>query len=146
MIDGSLPLPHHSGPDLHPAGYSGHRRARSSPTLALTRTLRTPDFEIDLDSRCARYPDGEEVRFTPHQFQVLALLIEALPGAVSRVRLAEEVVGTEAGIDGLDHLAVVISQLRRKLEPEPGVARYFPCVDADTYRFDPDGWGFELRP
>jgi len=146
MIDGSLPLPHHNAPNLHPARHSGHRRARSSPTLALARTLRTPDFEIDLDGRCARYPDGEEVRFTPHQFQVLALLIEALPGAVSRIRLAEEVFGTEAGTDDLDHLAVVISQLRRKLEPEPRVARYFPCVNTYTYRFDPDGCGVELRP
>src|SRR5579872_3136936 len=123
MIDGSLPLPHHRAADLHPARYSGPRRARSSPTLTPTRTLRTPDFEIDLEARCVRYADGEEVRFTPHQFQVLALLIEALPGVVSRVRLAEEVFGAEAAGDDLDHLAIVISQLRRKLEPDPGAAR-----------------------
>jgi len=111
----------------------------------VARTIWTPDFEIDLDGRCARYPDGEEVRFTPRQWQVLELLIRAVPRAVSTSRLAEEVFGADAGTEDLDHLAIVVSQLRRKLEPESDAPRYLPCVGADTYGFDPDGCGYR-RP
>jgi DNA-binding response OmpR family regulator len=68
-----------------------------------------------------------------------------MPRAVSTTRLAEGVFGADAGPEDLDHLAIVVSQLRRKLEPEPGAPRYLPCVDADTYRFDPDGSGCYRR-
>jgi len=132
--------------DLHPAGGSGGAGPASPVTTLTARTIWTPDFEIDLGERCARYLDGEEVRFTPRQWQVLECLIKAIPRAVSRGRLADEVFGAGAGTDDLDHIAVVISQLRRKLEPEPGSPRYFPCIDSETYGFDPDGRGRHLLP
>jgi len=114
-------------------------------TTLLARTLWTPDFEIDASDRCARYPDGEEVRFTPRQWHVLALLMDAAPRPVTRGRLAQEVFGDDVDDEDLDHLTVLIAQLRRKLEPEPGVPRYFPCLGAESYAFDPDGAGSPSR-
>ncbi len=143
MTDALLPSARVS--DLHPAGSSCRSRPHGPVITLIARTIWTPDFEIDLDDRCARYPDGEEVRFTPHQWQVLELLVRGVPRAVSTARLAEEVFGADAGTEDLDHLAIVVSQLRRKLEPESGAPRYFPCVGADSYGFDPDGCGYR-RP
>jgi two-component system KDP operon response regulator KdpE len=139
------PLPSTRVSDLHPAG-TACRIHRPSPVITLiARTVWTPDFEVDLDGRCARYPDGEEVRFTAHQWQVLEVLVRVMPRAVSTARLAEDIFGADAGTEDLDHLGIVVSQLRRKLEPEPGAPRYFPCIDAGTYRFDPNGSGYH-RP
>src|ERR1700733_8586849 len=117
------PLPSARVSDLHPAGTSS--RTRPGPVITLlARTIWTPDFEIDLDDRCARYPDGEEVGFPARQWQVLELLVRAIPRAVSTARLAEAVFGTDAGTEDLEHVAIVVSQLRRKLDPEPGAPRY----------------------
>ena len=92
------PLPSARVSDLHPAGTSS--RTRPGPVITLlARTIWTPDFEIDLDDRCARYPDGEGVRFTARQWQVLELLVRAIPRAVSTARLAEAVFGTDAGTE-----------------------------------------------
>ena len=53
----------------------GHERLAALLASPSSSAIRTPDFEIDLLDRCARFPDGEETRFSPRQWQLLELFI-----------------------------------------------------------------------
>jgi two-component system KDP operon response regulator KdpE len=99
----------------------------------------TADFDVDLSSRCVRYPDGEQVNFTSHQWRLLELLVRAAPRTVSRACLNTELFGADAGPDETAALDIVIGQLRRKLEPDPNAPRFLRALDAQTFAFHPHG-------
>jgi DNA-binding response OmpR family regulator len=95
----------------------------------------TTDFGVDLSSRCVRYPDGEQVNFTSHQWRLLELLVRAAPRPVSRACLNTELFGADAGPDETAALDIVIGQPRRKLEPDPHAPRFLCALDAQTFVF-----------
>lgn len=127
--------------ELHPARSLGPADVVDALTSRIALALRTPTFEIDLLDHCARYPDGEEVHFTPHQWRLLNLLVRAAPQPVTPASLNTQLFGANAAVDKTRHLDILISQLRRKLEPDPGTPRYLRSVDAHTYVFDSAGCG-----
>ncbi len=107
-------------------------------TAQLLMPLRTPDFDIDLLDRCVRFPDGEEVLFTPRQWQLLEFLVRPPLLPRSRDDLCVELFGGD-GSDEEPHLALLVRQLQRKLERDISAPRYLRSVDAKTYVFDPSG-------
>jgi DNA-binding response OmpR family regulator len=134
------PLPPGGVSDLHPArGGAGLALVALAPGLA--RKLCTPDFEIDLLEQCARYPDGEEVHFTPRQWRLLELLVYEAPRAVRREVLCAAMFGSDVGDEDFYHLAIVIARVRAKLEPDPHFPVYLRGIDAETFVFDPTGRG-----
>ena len=136
------PLPPFDVSELHPARSVGPAGVVDALTARVARALRTPTFEIDLLDQCARYPDGEEVHFTPHQWRLLELLVRGVPQPVTRASLNTLLFGADAAVEETCHLDILISQLRRKLEPDQRAPRYLRSVDANTYAFDPHGCGY----
>ena len=124
--------------DLHPPRPTGQAGVVDALTFHKHRLLRTPDFEIDVLDRCVRYPDGEEVRFTAHQWRVLEALVRAAPAPVTGESLRQQTLDRDS-LESDRQLPVLISQLRRKLEPDPRSPRYFHTLDGDRYAFDPTG-------
>jgi DNA-binding response OmpR family regulator len=90
-------------------------------------------LEIELDKRKVLMV-GQEVQFTPTEFNLLRFLAEH-PGKVfGREMLLDEVWGWDAAVDS----RVVdknIAELRRKLEPNPSVPQYILTVRGVGYQF-----------
>lgn len=67
--------------------------------------------------------DGCRVRLTPTEYEVLRLFVIHAGKVVTHPQLLREVRGP-AGVDDMHYLRVYISQLRRKLEPDPAQPQY----------------------
>jgi two-component system KDP operon response regulator KdpE len=93
----------------------------------------TPDFTVDLtDKRVSR--DGDEVRLTPTEWQIVELLVRNPGRLVSQRQLLQEVWGPQYERE-TNYLRVYLAQIRRKLEPDPARPRYFITEPRMGYRF-----------
>ena len=110
---------------------------------ALRRTLATAepstgqlvcgDVTIDFD-RHRVYREGEEVRLTPKEFELLVLLAQRAGQVVTHRTLLKAIWGPNAA-DQPEHLRVLVGQLRKKLEPDPARPRYLLTEPWVGYRF-----------
>ncbi len=82
--------------------------------------------------------DGELIKLTPTEYNLLALLIQNAGRVLPYRRLLEQVWGWEY-IDDVDYLRVYIWHLRRKLEPDPKNPRYVLTEHGVGYRFEGSG-------
>jgi two-component system, OmpR family, KDP operon response regulator KdpE len=105
---------------------------RANPALDVG-TVRTADFTIDLLAKTVTAA-GVEVRLTPTEWQILELLVRQRGRLVSQTSLLREVWGPEYQSE-THYLRVYLSQLRRKLEPDPAHPRYFITEPGMGYRF-----------
>jgi two-component system KDP operon response regulator KdpE len=106
------------------------RRARPTDELS---TVRTPDFTVDLAAKRVTGRSGE-IRLTPTEWQILEILVRNQGRLVAQTKLLKEVWGP-AYHDETHYLRIYLSQLRRKLEPEPSQPRYFITEPGMGYRF-----------
>ena len=95
-------------------------------------TIRTPDFTIDLLAKTVTGASGD-LRLTPTEWQILELLVRHRGQLVSQRQLLRDVWGPEYR-DETHYLRVYMSQLRRKLEPDPAHPRYFITEPGMGYR------------
>jgi len=105
---------------------------RANPALDVG-TVRTADFTIDLLAKTVTAAGGE-VRLTPTEWQILELLVRQRGRLVSQSQLLRDVWGPEYQRE-THYLRVYLSQLRRKLEPDPAHPRYFITEPGMGYRF-----------
>jgi two-component system KDP operon response regulator KdpE len=93
----------------------------------------TPDFTIDLGAKRVHRSDegggvgggvGEEVRLTPTEWHLVEVLVRNQGKLVSQRQLLQEVWGPEYH-DETAYLRVHMANVRRKLEPEPGMGYRF---------------------
>ena len=105
---------------------------RANPALDVG-TVRTADFTIDLLAKTVT-AGGAEVRLTPTEWQILELLVRQRGRLVSQSQLLRDVWGPEYQRE-THYLRVYLSQLRRKLEPDPAHPRYFITEPGMGYRF-----------
>jgi two-component system, OmpR family, KDP operon response regulator KdpE len=84
--------------------------------------LRLGDVSIDLTGRIARRADGHEVRLTPLEHKILAVLARQPESIVTHSTLLKEVWGPNRDDSG--SLRVYIGSLRRKLEADPSRPRH----------------------
>jgi two-component system KDP operon response regulator KdpE len=98
--------------------------------------IRLGDVQIDLEAR--RVSRGvEDVRLTPTEFKLLALLAKS-PGRVLTQRaLLVEVWGVAYERE-THYLRVYMKQLRHKLEPDPSIPRYLITETGVGYRLVAD--------
>lgn len=88
-------------------------------------------LEVDADAHEIRV-DGDPVDVTPLEFELLAALVSR-PGMVfSREQLIERVWGEFYGDEHV--VDVHVSNLRRKIEPDPAEPRYIETVRGVGYR------------
>lgn len=77
---------------------------------------------------------GTVVRLTPTEWQFLELLVRNEGKLVTRQRLLAEIWGSEHVAD-TGYLRLYLSQLRRKLEPDPAQPRFLLTEPGMGYRF-----------
>jgi two-component system KDP operon response regulator KdpE len=100
--------------------------------------LTTPHFTIDLQAKKAMGIDDEEIRLTPTEWGIVEVLVRNQGRLVSQTKLLHDVWGPQYG-EETNYLRVFMAQVRRKLEPEPGVPRYFITEPGMGYRFEVPG-------
>jgi len=114
---------------------SNLRRASSEPTLFKRDVAYSDEYlSINLDERRVLV-QGEPVRLTPTEFNLIAFLVDAAPRIVPYRELLESIWGFEY-IDDIDYLRVYIWHLRRKIEPNPKEPTYIINELGLGYRFE----------
>lgn len=91
------------------------------------------DLTIDFDRRRV-YRQGEEIRLTPKEFELLALMASR-PGQVLTHRTILKTIWGPNAVDQPEHLRVLMAQLRKKIEPDPARPRYLLTEPWVGYRF-----------
>jgi len=90
------------------------------------------ELRVDLEAREVTI-DGVPVQLTPHEFALLRLLVRNEGKLLTHKTILQEVWG-QAYADESHYLHVYVSQLRRKLEPEPARPRYILTEPGVGYR------------
>lgn len=99
------------------------------------RTFESGGLKIDFDQRTVSVR-GATIRLTPKEFDLLRLLVANKGKPLRHRRLVQAIWGSDYG-DERQHLRVFISQLRKKIEPDPS-RPLFICTDPWIgYRFEP---------
>jgi len=87
---------------------------------------------VDLEKRLVTV-DGREVHLTPHQFDILRVLAKNEGKLMTHRSILREVWGPGYGSES-NLLHVHMSQLRRKIEPDPARPRYLVTEPGAGYR------------
>ena len=113
---------------------------RRLPQERPTPAVRLGSVTIDLAARSAVDESGPEprpIRLTPTEWQVIELLIRNAGRLVTRQTLLTHIWGTEHVRD-TGYLRLYLSQLRKKLEPDPSAPRYLRTEPGMGYRLQLD--------
>ena len=78
--------------------------------------------------------DGEEVRLTPKEFELLTFLAQH-PGRVLTHRALLKAIWGPHASDQPEHLRVLVGSLRKKIEPDPSSPQYILTEPWVGYRF-----------
>ena len=78
--------------------------------------------------------DGEEVRLTPKEFELLTYLAQH-PGRVLTHRAILKAIWGPHATDQPEHLRVLVGSLRKKIEPDPSSPHYILTEPWVGYRF-----------
>ncbi|HWG37153.1 MAG TPA: response regulator transcription factor [Terriglobales bacterium] len=100
-------------------------------------TFRMGEFTIDLNRRSIgrAQEDGEEVKLTPKEFELLRFFLANAGRVLTHRTLLQAVWGPDYG-EQTEYLRVFVNQLRRKLEPDPSHPRYLITEPWVGYRLD----------
>jgi two-component system, OmpR family, KDP operon response regulator KdpE len=102
----------------------------------LTPGVRTfGPLEVDLEGHLVQMA-GTEVRLTPTEFSLLALLVTHAGKVLTHRYLLQHVWGSEYGEEA-EYVRVYIQRLRRKIEPDSANPQYLLTEPGVGYRFAP---------
>ena len=107
------------------------RRSPSEPQ----KTLSFSDVEINLERRVVT-KKGQEIRFTPAEYNLLTFFLNNPDRALSRDMILNSVWGYESFPNTRTVDAHVV-KLRQKLETDPNTPRHFLTLHKVGYRFLP---------
>jgi two-component system, OmpR family, KDP operon response regulator KdpE len=107
---------------------------RAAPAESLP-PFTSADLKIDFEKR-AVIVQGQPVRLTPKEFELLRHLVANQGKALAHRRLLQAVWGPDYG-EETEYLRVFINQLRKKIEPDPHHPRYIHTEPWIGYRFEP---------
>lgn len=114
---------------------------RRAPQGEPSPVARIGEVTIDLAARSAIDTSGgqrRQIRLTPTEWQVLDLLVRHRGKLVTRQTLLSHIWGAGHAKD-TGYLRLYLSQLRKKLEPEPSAPRYLITEPGMGYRLELDG-------
>jgi two-component system, OmpR family, KDP operon response regulator KdpE len=94
--------------------------------------LEVGPIRVDLDKQSVTV-DGRAVHLTPHEYRILRLLALNPGKLLTHRAILQEVWGPGYGAES-NYLHVYVSQLRRKLEPDPSRPRYLVTEPGAGYR------------
>jgi two-component system KDP operon response regulator KdpE len=98
-----------------------------------TGRLTLTSVEIDFDSRQVTR-SGAKVRLTPKEFDLLRYLVAHANKVLTHRELLQAVWGPDYG-DEVDHLRVVVNQIRKKIEGQPSKPVHLVTEPWVGYRF-----------
>ena len=93
----------------------------------------TKDFAVDFETRLVTVK-GRDVHLTPKEFELLRHLISNAGKPITHRRLLQAVWGPDYG-DEPEYLRVMINQLRKKIESDPGRPKLILTEPWVGYRF-----------
>ena len=102
-------------------------------TDSTPQRISVPGLEVDFASRKV-VANGNPVRLTPTEFDILRYLISQANKPVPHKRLLQAIWGPEYG-DQIEYLRVFINQLRKKIEPPGGKPVFIATEPRIGYRF-----------
>jgi len=108
---------------------------RLNAASASPRVVRCSDVVVDLGARAVSR-GGVEVRLTPTEWALLALLAENAGTSLDHRTLLGQVWGPEY-VGDRNYLRTFIQRLRRKLEANPGTPGVIQTAGRHGYRFGP---------
>lgn len=108
---------------------------RRVPDPASSPTVAASSFTVDLAQRQVTR-EGEVVRLTPTEWNILELLVRNRARLVTQQQLLLDVWGPAYQTEA-NYLRVYMAQLRRKLEADPGKPRHLLTDPGVGYRFMP---------
>jgi DNA-binding response OmpR family regulator len=109
------------------------RRAAREQPEENPHSLRYGKISLDLE-QCTLHLDGQEVRTTPTEFRILAVLMREPSRVFSRSQLVEKAMGYN--YEGMERTVDVhILNLRRKIEEDPNRPKYLRTVYGMGYKF-----------
>jgi two-component system KDP operon response regulator KdpE len=111
--------------------------ARRTPAATDEPVVSFGDVTVDLGAHLVTR-HGTAVRLTPTEWRLLEVLLRNPGRLVTRETLLTEVWGPQYTTD-TGYLRLYLSQLRKKLEPEPSIPRYLVTEAGMGYRFTPEG-------
>jgi two-component system KDP operon response regulator KdpE len=94
--------------------------------------LEVGPIRVDLDKQSVTV-DGRAVHLTPHEYRILRLLALNPGKLLTHRAILQEVWGPAYGAES-NYLHVYVSQLRRKLEPDPSKPQYLVTEPGAGYR------------
>ena len=103
-----------------------------SEDQAETGRSQVGDLTIDYDRRRV-VRDGEEIRLTPKEFELLSLLARNADRVLTHQTLLKAIWGPHA-VEQPEHLWVLVGQLRKKIEANPSEPRYLVSEPWVGYR------------
>jgi two-component system KDP operon response regulator KdpE len=95
------------------------------------------DLTVDLAAKRVTRPDGTSIRLTPTEWHLLEFLLRHPGKLLSQRQLLAEVWGPGYS-DATGNLRLYMTQLRRKLEPDPARPRWLHTEPGMGYRYQPD--------
>ena len=111
---------------------------RRTPAAEVPPRLQLGDLVIDLAAKRVARPDGTDIRLTPTEWHLLEALLRHPGKLMSQQQLLTEVWGPGYA-DATGNLRLYMTQLRRKLEPDPARPRWLLTEPGMGYRYQPDG-------
>ena len=95
------------------------------------------DVTVDLALRVVTRDGAGPVHLTPTEWQILEILVRHPGRLVTRETILTEIWGAPH-LTSSGYLRLYLSQLRKKLEPDPAAPRYLLTEPGMGYRFVPD--------
>jgi two-component system KDP operon response regulator KdpE len=95
------------------------------------------ELVVDLTAKRVTRPDGTDIRLTPTEWHLLEVLLRHPGRLLSQRQLLAEVWGPGYA-DATGNLRLYMTQLRRKLEPDPARPRWLRTEPGMGYRYQPD--------
>ncbi|HEY3737134.1 MAG TPA: response regulator [Jatrophihabitans sp.] len=109
---------------------------RASPAEEAASIVMVGASTVELDAKAVIDAEGQRVHLTPTEWQLLEALIRQPGRLISTHVLLTQLRGDPVHTDP-SYLRIYMSQLRRKLEPEPGRPRHLITEPGMGYRFQP---------
>jgi two-component system KDP operon response regulator KdpE len=108
------------------------RAALRRSTSSREPMLEVGELKLDLEKRLASF-DGRTLTLTPHEFNLLRYFMQNEGKLLTHPAILREVWGPQYH-DESHYLHVYVSQLRRKIEPDPARPRYLLTEPGAGYR------------
>ena len=126
----------HRSPSTRPSSWRAcGRRLRRTPSAhgLPTGRLDLPAVQIDFDARQVTR-GRRRIRLTPKEFDLLRFLVGHANKVVTHREILQAVWGPDYG-EEVDHLRVVVNQLRKKIEAQPSKPVHILTEPWVGYRF-----------